>query len=339
MPQEALFDIPFPSLVNPHWASARADHLTWIRSRDLVSCEARVEEYLSWDLPQATARIYPYADQADLKMLMDFFSIFFLFDDEFDMLRDGRRARLAAVTQEMVTIPFRPAGASPDIVSPITVAWVEVWTGLCREMSETWKNRFASNWARFLTAALEESHLTARTSVMGLASYVDLRRQSVGIYHSLDAAERSRRFEVPPHALAHQRMRDLRAAATDTIGFMNDVQSLERDERRGNPYNLILMLGRELNCPRTEAIELARQMTRERLSVVIELQADIPGMCADLGLSDDECIAVDQGVEGVRNWIRGYYDWACQSGRYAASSQLETTADQLQNKDDLLAPL
>jgi hypothetical protein len=339
MPQDAVFDIPFPSLVNPHWASARAAHLSWIRARDLVRSEARMEEYLSWDLPQSTARTYPYADHAELKMLMDFFSIFFLFDDEFDMLQDDRRARLAAVTQEMVTIPFRPAGAPPDIVSPLTLAWVEVWTGLCREMSETWQNRFASNWARFLTAALEEAHLAARTAVMDIDSYVELRRRSVGIYHSLDAAERSRRFEVPPHLQAHQRMRDLRAAATDTIGFMNDVQSLERDERRGNPYNLVLLLQRELRCSRTEAIDRAIQMTRERLSAVLELQADIPRMCADLGLSDDEYTAAEQGVEGVRNWIRGYYDWACQSGRYAASSPLETTEGRLQYEDDLLAPI
>jgi terpene synthase-like protein len=339
MPQDAVFEIPFPSLINPHWASARAAHLSWIRARDLVRSEARMEEYLSWDLPQSTARTYPYAEHDELKMLMDFISIFFLFDDEFDMLWDDRRARLAAVTQEMITIPYRPPGASPDIVSPLTLAWIEVWTAFSREMSETWQNRFASNWARFLTAAMEEAHLTARRAVMDLNSYVGLRRRSVGIYHCLDAAERSRRFEVPPQLQAHQRMRDLRAAATDTIGFMNDVQSLERDERRGNPYNLVLLLQRELHCSRTEAIDRAMQMTRERLSAVIQLQAEIPQICAVLGLSDNEFTAVEQGVEGVRNWIRGYYDWACQSGRYAAATPHETTADQLQFEDDLLGPI
>jgi hypothetical protein len=337
MPQEAIFDIPFPSLVNPHLASARAANLSWIRARGLARSAARMEEYLSWDLPQLTARTYPYADHADLKMLMNFFSIFFLIDDEFDIPQGDRRARLAAVTQELITIPFRPAGAPPDVVHPITLAWAEVWADMRRGMSETWQNLFASNSARFLAASLEEVRLTAGAAVLHLNSYVELRRHTVGVYHGFDLAERSRRFEVPPHARAHQRMRDLCAAAVDTIAFMNDVQSLERDERRGNAYNLVTVLQRELRCSRADAIDRAMRMARERLNTALELQAKIPHMCADLGLSNDERMAVEQGVEGIRNWIRGYYDWACLSGRYVVSGPIETAPGPVRHEDDLLA--
>jgi hypothetical protein len=337
LPQDVNFEIPFPSLVNPHLASARAAHISWIRARGLARSEARMEEYLSWDLPQMAAWAYPYAGQADLKMLMDFFGFSFLIDDEFDMPQGDRRAHLAAVAQEMITIPFRPEGPSPDIVCPITLAWVEVWADLRRGMSETWQNRFASNWARFLTACMEEARLAARAAVMDLNSYVELRRRSIGMYHSLDLAERSRLFEVPPHALAHRRMRDLRAAVAETIGFMNDVHSLERDERRGNPYNLVTVTQRELCCSRADAIDRAMQMTRERLNTTLEHQAGIPHMCAGLELSDDERTAVEQGVEGIRNWIRCNYDWGRRSGRYAASDLLETAPGLIRYEDDLLA--
>ncbi len=337
MPQGAIFEIPFPSMINPHLAPARAANLSWVRARGLARSEARMEEYLSWDLPQLTARTYPYADRADLEMLMNFFSIFFLIDDEFDEPQGDRRAQLAAVTQEMITIPFRPAGAPPDIVCPITLAWVEVWTDMRRGMSETWQNLFASNSARFLTASLEEERLAASSAVLDLNSYVELRRHSVGVYHGFDLAERSRGFEVPPHAHSHQRMRDLRAAATDTIGFMNDVHSLERDERKGKSYNLVAVLRRELRCSRADAIERAVRMARERLKAALELQAKSPHISAELRLSSNECVAVERGVEGIRNWIRGYHDWACQSRRYAASGPIESSLAPVRHEDDLLA--
>jgi Terpene synthase family 2, C-terminal metal binding len=339
MPQGAIFDIPFPSLINSYLAPARAANLDWVRDRGLARSEARMEEYLSWDLPQLTARTYPYADRADLEMLMNFFSIFFLFDDEFDIPQGDRRAHLAAAIQEMITIPFRPPGAPPDIVCPITLAWVEVWTDIRRGMSEAWQNLFASNSARFLTASLEEERLASSAVVLDLNSYVVLRRQSVGVYHGFDLAERSRGFEVPPQAQTHQRMRDLRAAATDAIGFMNDVHSLERDERRGKSYNLVTVLQREHRCSRADAIDRAMRMAHERLNTAIRLQAKSPYLCGGLVLSGDERVAVEWGVEGIRNWIRGYYDWACQSRRYAASCPIETTLGSVRHEDDLLADL
>jgi Terpene synthase family 2, C-terminal metal binding len=339
MPQDAILEIPFPSLINPHLASALDAHVSWVRARGLARGGARIQEYLSWDLPQLPARTYPYADHDDLKMLMDFFSVLFLFDDEFDMAQGNRRAQLAEVTLEMIAIPFRLAGTPPEIVCPITLAWVEVWANLRREMSETWQNRFALNWARCLTASMEEASFAARAAAIDPDSYVKLRRRSAGVYYALDVTERSRRFEVPPHAQAHRLFRDLRDAASDVVGLMNDVQSLEREESRSNPYNLVIVLQRELRCPRADAIDRAMQMVRERLNTVLELQADIPNMCASLGLSDDECMSVEQGVEGARNWIRGNYDWGCGNGRYAISGPTETAPRLIQYEDDLLAPI
>jgi Terpene synthase family 2, C-terminal metal binding len=341
MPQDVAFAIPFPAPVSPHLEFARGRHLEWIRERGLVRSEAGLREYLSWDLAQAAARTYPYATAEDMVMLMNWFSLAFLFDDQFDSTAPDHADRVAEISREMITVPFRPGGTPPDVVCPITLAWSEVWAWLSDGMSETWRNRFASSWARFLAAHASEVRLSASGAVLSLEQYLDLRRRTVGIHHSIDAAERSRRFEVPAQVQAHALMQQMRASAADTIAFMNDIHSLEREERRGDPHNLVTVLRRQYKCTRQAAIEEAVRMTHRQLRTYLHLESQIPQLCEQLGLSVQERSAVDAGVEGIRNWIRGNYDWALATGRYAAAKSGAAAAAESRGQgavDDLLAP-
>lgn len=318
MPQNVQFTIPFEASVSPYLEQARIRHLVWVRDRELVHSDAGMHEYVSWDLPQAVARTYPYANADDQFMFMNWFSLAFLFDDQFDAAIPQRPDRVAEVAREMITVPFRPAGSAPDLVCPITLAWAEVWAWMSDGTSGTWQDRFAANWARFLAAHTAEVRLGAAGAVLDLDTYRALRRNTVGIPHSLDAIERSRRFEVPAQIQAHPLMRRLREAATDTIAYMNDIHSLEREERRGDPHNLVVVLRGRLDCSREAAIREAVRMTYEQLDTFMTLQAYMPRICKELALCDTESDAVEMSVEGMRNWIRGNYDWALSSGRYAA---------------------
>jgi germacradienol/geosmin synthase len=339
MPQDIPFVVPFAAPVSPHLQAARTRHLAWVESRGLVVSEAGMAEYTSWDLPQAAARTYPYASAEDMYMLMNCFSLAFLFDDQFDANVPGYAARVSEVAREMITIPFRPPRSQPDVRCPITAAWSEVWTWLSDGMSLTWRNRFASSWARFLAAHTHEVRLSAEVSVLGLAEYLALRRITVGIHHSIDAAERSRRFEVPAQVQAHPLMQQMRDSAADAIAYMNDIHSLEREERRGDPHNLVTVLCRERALSRSAAIEAATRMAVDRLGRYLRLEVQLPALCDELVLGPDDRRAVEMGAEGIRNWIRGNYDWALYSGRYAAAkSSTAAQAERLGRGfvDDLL---
>ena len=339
MPQDVPFVIPFDASVSPFLRPAGTRHLEWVRDRGLVRSDAGLREYLSWDLPQAAARTYPYASADDLAMLMNWFSLAFLFDDQFDAKAEGHADRVAEVAREMITVPFRPAGTAPDVTCPITFAWAEVWAELSDGMSETWCNRFASSWARFLAAHADEVRLSAGGAVPTVEEYLELRRRTVGIHHSIDAAERSRRFEVPAQVQAHPLMREMRAVAADAIALMNDVHSLEREERRGDPHNLVTVLRYRRGCSRQAAVDEVVRMTSERLGCYLALEARTPALCDELGLSTEQRDAVAMGVEGIRNWIRGNYDWALATGRYAAVKSGAAAVAESQGRgsvDDLL---
>ena len=342
MPQGLAFAIPFETPVGTVADHARAQHVKWVQQQQLVRSEAGLLEYLSWDLPQAAARTYPYAQGDDMTMLMNWFSLAFLFDDQFDATVSDHADQVAQVSRELITIPFRPRGTPPDHSCPVTVAWSEVWAWLSDGMSDTWCDRFASSWARFLAAHTSEVRLSAAGVELGYAEFLDLRRRTVGIHHSIDAAERTRNFEVPAQVQAHDLMRRMRAAAADTIAFMNDIHSLEREERRGDGHNLVTILRKHRNCSRQEAINAAVAMTDEHLALYLRLEARIPELCLELGLGPEERRATEMGVEAIRHWIRGNYDWARNTGRYAAEKTGVAARAESMGRgsvDDLLHPV
>lgn len=132
------------------------------------------------------------------------------------------------------------------------------------------------------------------------------------------------------------RMRDL---AADTIGFMNDIHSFEREKRRGDGHNLIAVLHRERGCSWEEAAAEAYRMTTECLKEYLELEARVPHMCDELGLTTTQRLHVQMGVEAIQHWINGNYEWALVSGRYNAAKEGLTVTAELAGKgsvDDLL---
>jgi germacradienol/geosmin synthase len=341
MPQDVRFDLPFDTPVSEHLEYARARHLRWVWEMRLVRSRDGFEEYKSWDLPQAAARTYPHASADDMVVLMNWFSLAFLFDDQFDASQPDRADRIAEVARELIVTPLRPAGSPPRVACPITLAWVEVWNHLSRGMSLTWQTRFAASWGRFLVAHCEEVDLAARglEGTLGLDEYAEFRRRTVGIHHSIDAGERSRGFEVPAQAMEHPVMERMRDLAADTIGFMNDIHSFEREKRRGDGHNLIAVLRRERGCSWQEATDEAYRMTIACLDEYLELQARVPQMCDELRLDEAERDRVRMGVEAIQHWINGNYEWALTTGRYAAAKEGPVATAELAGRgsvDDLL---
>lgn len=108
MPQDVTFDLPFKTPVSEHLQYARERHLRWVWEMGLVRSQAGFEEYQSWDLPQAAARTYPYASADDMVVLMNWFSLAFLFDDQFDSGSPDRADRIAEVARELIATCCAP---------------------------------------------------------------------------------------------------------------------------------------------------------------------------------------------------------------------------------------
>ncbi len=325
------FDIPFPPQVSPDLDWARTQSLKWTMDQGLLRSEAGRREFESWDLAQLSALAFPHARGDDLVKVINFFAVGFLFDDQFDPSVPGRFQQMSDVAKEMIVIPYRPPSAPVQLRCPLTLAWQKVWQQMVEETSEDWQLRFASDFARWLAAHMCE--VPAHESNVDITGFLELRRQTVGILLSLDLTEWTGRFVVPVQVIAHPWMRALRYAAVDTIAFMNDIHSVEREEARCDPHNFVIVLQRHKQCSRAEAIHQIERMAIDELATFVRLQNELPQICSQLRLTDAERSAVEQSVEGARTWIRGNCDWALMSPRYAVPDSARVTY-----VDDLLVP-
>lgn len=316
MPRTLRFAIPFPGSISPHREAAREANAEWISRHGLVQSAEGRDEYLSWDLADAAARIYHQAEPGPLTDTLNFFSVGFLFDDQFDPAIPNRLHIVGQAAAEMAMIPFRPQGARPEFVCPLTEAWAALWPQIAAVTPLNWQYRFAVHFAQWLTAHVWEIRLTARQANVGLPGYIRLRRRSVGLDHSFDIAEWAYGFETPVVVAQHPLLRQLREAATDAIAFMNDVHSYEREMGRGETHNLVTVLRWDRDLGPEEAIAQAADMARDALALFVRLERQVPRICTELRLTEADCRATRRFLDTMRDWIRGNHDWAVTSGRY-----------------------
>jgi hypothetical protein len=174
------------------------------------------------------------------------------------------------------------------------------------------------DYIRFHAANAYEARLSAHGEVPNLATYARLRRATVGLFYSLDQTEWAGRYELAPRVFAHPLFTELREATTDTVAWMNDIHSHERESARQDPHNLLTVLIHHGMTP-TQAVAKATAMTYTALHRFVHLRDDVPGMLDELDLNDSERHAVRESVAGMENWLRGNHDWARTTGRYRST--------------------
>jgi hypothetical protein len=338
MTRAAEFDIPFPPRISPYVSYVRPRTIAWVREHDLVRSYRAERQLLSWDLPYAAARTYPNAAAPDdMLKIANFFALGFLFDDQADYRSPDSVDRFTRVVHEMIAIPLRPPNTPLALACPATRALHELWQRMTDEMSPRWCDRFAIDYGHFQAANAYEASLSARGEIPDLATYTGLRRITVGILYSLDQTEWAGRYELPARVTVHPLFTALREATTDTVAWMNDIHSHERETRRQDPHNLLTVLAHH-HMTTTQAVDKATEMTYAALRRFTRLRGRIPAMLDELRLDDAQRHAVHESVAGMENWIRGNHDWARVSGRYRHTNAASNPEDVLSSYQDEPVP-
>lgn len=230
------FRLPWQARVNPALKEVEERHIEWMLRMDLLLVD-QVGAYRRLGYTSLVARYLPEAEPEDLLVVADLAGISFLMDDLTE--ESGTAKSIAAAFGEFVRV-MSDSDYSPS--SSVMIAWKDVWVRLAEPMSSTWRERTRENWRACFAAFHQERQIRDEGRLARLPEYAFTHRVSVGADVYNDLLERAYHFELDPFVNAMPAMQMLRWTVAEHIYHVNDLLSLEKDERTGDENNLIHVL-------------------------------------------------------------------------------------------------
>ncbi|WP_052434617.1 terpene synthase family protein [Streptacidiphilus melanogenes] len=315
-----VISIPGPVRRNPLLDAAARHNLQWLRAHGMLREERAQRLYEHWSIPELAATSFPDADLADLCLAVDQCAFYFLFDDQFDGERGARPAEVARVCAPLITTLH--TGRAPERPSPVESAFADLWRRGSQGMSARWRARAAFHWEGYFMAHPSEALGRALPdSRPSRAAYLVLRRGASGVDTVLDLVERIL-GEVPATAYHNPQLTLMRQLAGDAPAVNNDVYSYAKEAPRGDVYNLAVITQRDRGISREGAFALVRDEAQRMVDEFFALSEQIPGTVLGLGCSSEEGAAVLRYVDGMGDWMRGYFSWEASTLRYRPEGAL-----------------
>ncbi|MER7755583.1 cytochrome P450 [Kitasatospora sp. NPDC097643] len=298
--------------------AATTRHAAWAVGRGLLT-PAELPRYQAYGLPELIGLAYPRTGGADLDLLVDMLGWFTILDDRFDGPPGRRPAEARAIVDPLIDVLHgRATTPAPDHEDAsecasgddrLLDAWRELWQRQSAAMSPAWRARAAREWQACLATFPAEAGHRARGTVprLGLAETLRLRRDGSCLYPFMNILERVHGADASAALHAEPALRRLRAHTADAATLINDLYSLDREERQSAAaFNTVLTLQRVRGCSRGRAVGAVRaridRLRQESERLRGELLRRHP--------------AGRWYLDGTRELVEGAQAWTSTSDRY-----------------------
>jgi hypothetical protein len=314
----AVFELPFTVEISPDLESVRGLHDSWMLDHGLIAQEAggrhSIGRYQRFDLPRLAALVWPYAMGADLKLACDVVGWTLIFDDWFDAR--PQPATVAALVQELLEAVHNPSGTLSPQAHVLTRAFSDLWARCIDGMPIWWRRRAAHNWEYYICANAHEAASNGATRPPALDHFLMVRRGTVCLENYVDLTERFGRFTLAASTFHIPQLRVARNIATLVPALTNDVVSLPKEEAQGEVNNIVLVLECINQCSREEAISLVRQLIDEHVTRFRQLTDELPTLCSEFNLTEEQFHSAVRYVDAQRLWMAGFEEWSQHTARY-----------------------
>ncbi len=291
-----------------HELRAAADrHADWTVRHGLLT-PSELPGYRAYALHELIGHAFPRARGAELDLLVDMLGWFTILDDRFDGTPGRCPTEARAVVDPLIAVLDGRQSPSDD---QLLSSWQGLWERQTASMSPTWRVRAAREWRACLATFPAEADHRARGTVpahgLGLADTMRLRRHGSCLYPFMNILERVHGSDAPAALHAEPALHRLRANTADAATLINDLYSLEREERQtAAAFNTVLTLQRARGCTRSRAVRAVRdrvaRLRRESEELRRELRRRHP-----------------EGrwyLDGTRELVAGVQAWTSTSDRY-----------------------
>lgn len=258
------------------------------------------------------ARGLPRAQRDELRLVCDFITWLFFYDDGLcdDVAGAGcPLGRLQSAQARMLAVlrGEAPAASDEPLIHMLAdlIARVAEWAGA------SFVERLSGDIERYFESNLWELRNLVRGVTPALPLYLKMRPFTGAAPVVFDLIELVRHAPLAK-ARQHVVIQQVELLANNAICWANDVASLAKEVQEQNPHNLVLVLQRDLRLPMDEALARASAMQAAEEDA-FEALADTAAEFA--GLEGPE---VQAYLADLRSFVRGNWVWMNETMRYRA---------------------
>jgi len=316
---------PFEGEINPHADIAERHSMDWVRHFDLLKTSSAFKKFDAGKFWLFSAMAYPTISQEDLLLTSDWMGWLFIQDDHFDESRVGRQTRrMQSYVEAALSHLRQPRLATVREDGALLASLSELWQRLRIRMDTDLAARFIMSFESYTTGCLWELENRAYGYIPTENEYIAIRRDTSGFRPCALMIEMTMGESLPPLAREHPIVRRMQDLTNDVLSWTNDLFSVEKEAKRKDIHNLVIILHHNNNMTLQEAIDTVAMRIDNAVQQFIELETALPIFTPETNT------LVTRYVAGLKSWMSANLAWSIMTGRYGRA---QTQADDAQDAD------
>lgn len=295
--------VPFPRItypfsygINPYTTAVDAYTINWAVNHALIRDQETLERYQKMKLNALVGRMFYTAGFDALRLIADYNFLFFIMDDQCNMLPRGRKkdywqrnvAALTPIMEDNHKISYRNG-------SNFAAAFSNAWERTQDAADKQWRAWFAETIKAYFQARIWEaanfdagvppSHMTAAHFNICAITYVE-------------------NVLLPYEVYQHPVVRQLMELPARIVCWVNDLFSLGPEMKLGDMHNIVILLQQERGLSPENAIAEALKVHDEDLAQYLRTEQQLPVF----GDETDKELA--RYITFLRALISGNVEWS-----------------------------
>jgi 5-epi-alpha-selinene synthase len=309
---------PFPAKLNQYVKQAEEHTNEWVIKLNLLHNEAAYKNFYAAKFFQLAAYFFADAPLEELKIVTDWSSWLFIWDDQCDMFDLGEKPDLLNSYQTRLIEVLK--GDEPNITDvPIAWALSDIRRRILLKASPEWFNTFIQVIENYFEGCIWEANNRAQQQIPDVDTYTKKRLDTGGVYSIFKLLEFTQRIFLPETVQENFVVKELGKIANNVICWSNDIFSLPREMKQGDFHNLVLAIKHQHELTLDQSMREAVRMHDAEVQRFLDLELNLP----EFGEEID--IQLNHYISGIRYSMGGHLDWYIDTNRYQAKGCLAAT--------------
>ncbi|KAL1940692.1 hypothetical protein VTO73DRAFT_7733 [Trametes versicolor] len=312
---------PYPRRIHPDYEEVSAESAAWLRSFHPFSPEKQVA-FDKCKFGLFAALTYPNVDKDHFRSACDLMNVFFVFDDQTDIVDAAHARVLADIAIDAVRHPDCPRPNGEPVLGEITR---QFWARACVNSTASGRTRFEVAWMRYVEGVVGQAEDRDAGRLRTTEEYLELRRFTIGASPSYAFAVL--KVDLPLEVSELPILRELSEYITDIIILDNDICSYPKEYAAGDiTHNMITLVMNEKHLDLDAAVAWVAGEHARRVDGFLALLPEASALSFGSREVDE---ALSAYLDHLVNWPRGLECWSFECERYFGQDGLKVATERL----------